>query len=192
MSTDIILIGPIGAGKSTVGGLLSESLGLPQCSMDDLRFRYYEEVGYDRALGKKKRETEGLWSLLEYWKPFEVHAVERLLSEHHNCVIDFGAGHSVFEDEEFFKRVQQALAPYQNVVLLLPTPDPEESVEILNDREDFLPTVKPNINEHYIKHHSNYTLARFVVYTAGRTPQETCDQILRLVNREVLETPRSA
>lgn len=38
MKSDIILIGPIGAGKSTVGALLADRLGLPQCSMDDLRW----------------------------------------------------------------------------------------------------------------------------------------------------------
>jgi ribosomal-protein-serine acetyltransferase len=35
--------------------------------------------------------------------------------------IDFGAGHSVYEDEELFARVQQALAPYPWVILLLPS-----------------------------------------------------------------------
>ena len=35
MNPTIILIGPLGAGKSTVGRLLAEKLGLPQCSLDD-------------------------------------------------------------------------------------------------------------------------------------------------------------
>ena len=43
---DVVLIGPIAAGKSTLGTLLSAALGLPQCSMDDVRFRYYREIGY--------------------------------------------------------------------------------------------------------------------------------------------------
>ncbi|HEY1408430.1 MAG TPA: shikimate kinase [Promineifilum sp.] len=38
--SEIILIGPIGAGKSTIGRLLAERLGLPQVSMDDIRYRY--------------------------------------------------------------------------------------------------------------------------------------------------------
>ena len=181
MNDDIILIGPIGSGKSTIAQLLSERLHLPRISMDDVRWNYYHEIGYDDDLARQKAETEGFWSLYQYWKPFEAHAVERLLSEYNRCVIDFGAGHSVYEDDDHFTRIQRVLAPYTNVVLLLPSPDPEESVQILNDRNESLRDMQPNINEHFINHHSNADLAKLVVYTKGRTPEETCDEIVRLV-----------
>jgi shikimate kinase len=180
MNTDIILIGPIGAGKSTLAKLLSERLGLPRCPMDDVRWDYYKEIGYDENLARQKGE-QSFWKLYEYWKPFEAHAVERLLSEHSNCVVDFGAGHSVYEDDGLFNHIQQILAPYKNIVLLLPSPDQDESVELLNARDEFLRNMTPNINEHFIKHHSNYDLAKFVVYTKGKTPEETCSEILRFV-----------
>ncbi|EDX83128.1 hypothetical protein S7335_306 [Synechococcus sp. PCC 7335] len=96
MPSDIILIGPQTAGKSTVGALLANRLNLPQCSMDEHRWRYYQEIGYDEALAKQKQKTEGARGLIQYWKPFEAYTVERLLLEHTNCVIDFGAGHSVY------------------------------------------------------------------------------------------------
>ncbi|MEG4944360.1 hypothetical protein [Microcoleus sp. F4-D5] len=60
MSSDIVLIGPIGAGKSTVAELLADRVGLPQWSMDELRWDYYQEIGYDEELAKQKRESEGL------------------------------------------------------------------------------------------------------------------------------------
>ena len=59
MPSDIILIGPIGAGKSTVGSLLDTRIGLPQCSMDEYRWNYYKEIGYDEEFAKRKRATEG-------------------------------------------------------------------------------------------------------------------------------------
>jgi hypothetical protein len=37
MKSDIILVGGIGTGKSTLGRLLAEGLGLPQAAADDLR-----------------------------------------------------------------------------------------------------------------------------------------------------------
>ena len=67
--------------------------------------------------------TEGDEGVYCYWKPFEAHAVERLLAEHRDCVFDFGGGHSVFEEAVLFDHVQQALSPFRNVVLLLPSPD---------------------------------------------------------------------
>jgi len=181
MNSEIILIGPIGTGKSTVGKLLSAELGMPQCSVDDVRFNYYKEIGYDEEIAKAKYEAGGFWELYKYWKPFEAHAVERLLSEHKHCVIDFGAGHSVYEDDRLFERVQKILSPYKYVILLMPSPDLDESVNILNEREESLREMKPNINEHFVKHHSNYDLAKHTVYTKGKTPEETCAEILGLL-----------
>ena len=181
MSSDIILIGPQGAGKSTIGALLSEQLGLPQCSMDEHRWDYYKEIGYDDQIAQHKRETDGAWGIIRYWKPFEAHAVERLLSEHQNCVIDFGAGHSVYEDALLFERVKVALASYTNVILLLPSSDLDETLHILNERNKNLPDDIRNTNEHFVRHRSNYELAKFTVYTKGKTPEETRDEILNLV-----------
>ena len=97
---DVVLIGPIAAGKSTIGKLLSAALGLPHCSIDDVRFGYYSEIGYDDPLAKRLYESEGFWDLHRYWKPFEAHAVERVLEDHPNSVIDLGAGHSVYLEIE--------------------------------------------------------------------------------------------
>ncbi|MBD2166903.1 shikimate kinase [Calothrix membranacea FACHB-236] len=181
MKSDIILIGPIGVGKTTIGALLASRLGLSQYSMDDLRWSYYFEIGYDEELAKHKRETEGFWGVYQYWKPFEAYAVERLLSSHNQCVIDFGGGHSVYEDAALFQRVQQALAPYPNVILLLPSPNLDESVQILNQRNHYLPDDILNINEHFVRQASNYELSKFIVYTKGKTPEENCSEILKLI-----------
>ena len=181
MSSDIILIGPIGVGKSTIGSLLATLMDLPQRSMDEYRWNYYKEIGYDEELANQKRATEGFWGIYQYWKPFEAYAVERLLSEHKNCVIDFGAGHSVYEDSSLLQRVQRALGSYSNIVLLLPSSDLNESVQILNERNEYVSDGNLNINEHFVRHPSNYNLAKFTVYTKTKTPEETCNEILRLV-----------
>lgn len=178
MSSTIILIGPIATGKSTVAALLAAKLNLPRFSMDDLRWNYYAEIGYDSEIAKQKREIEGFWGLYRYWKPFEAHAVERLLSSHCHGVIDLGAEHSVYEDDELFHWVQRALAPHPNFVLLLPSADLEESLRILNDRTGYVPDGTPSINEHFLQHPSNYRLAKLTVYGNGRTAEEICDEIV--------------
>lgn len=131
MPRDIILIGPQRAGKSTVAEALARRLGVPRVSMDEVRLGYYEEVGYDATFADDLRRREGFAALYFYWKEFECHAVERLLSDPPDGVIDFGAGHSVYESRTQFGRVAAALTPYPNVVLLLPSRDAAEAVRIL-------------------------------------------------------------
>lgn len=181
MREEIILIGPIGTGKSTLGKLLAEHLHLPQCSMDDLRWAYYKEIGYSEDEAKRIGDAEGFVGVARYWKPFEAHAVERLVAEHHDCVIDFGAGHSVFEDDVLFNRVKQALLPFKKVVLLLPSPDLDESVRILQTRKYAPAPGEFDFNTHFVKHHSNHDLAKIVVYTKGKTPEQTRDDILAAI-----------
>ena len=134
MSATIILIGPLGAGKTTVGHLLAEKLDLPFCSVDEVRWAYYQNVGYDKALAAQiAASDQRIQGVLRYSKPFEAQMVEKVLADHHG-ILDFGASNSVYDDTDLFARVENALAPYLNVILLLPSPDLDESVEILKSR----------------------------------------------------------
>ena len=178
-----VLIGPIAAGKSTLGRLLAERLGWPRVALDDVRFAYYAELGYDPAQADRLRREGGFLALYRYWKPFEVHAVERALAEHRACVFDFGAGHSVYEEPALFARAQRALAPFAYVVLLLPAPDLAESGRVLRERRGGRSVVHGGLDfdEHFLTHPANGTLATHTVYTAGRTPEAICDELVRLV-----------
>jgi hypothetical protein len=182
----IILIGPICAGKSTVAALLAQELGLPRVELDEIRWPYYTEAGFDQAVARELMEDDaGIIAFLTYCKPFEAHAVARVIEDYPDTVIDFGAGHSVYEDAALFTRVEQALAPVPHVFLLLPSPQPDESVAILNTRfatllQRELGHVDPRLlalNEHFVRHPSNARLAKRTFYTEGRTPQETCAEM---------------
>jgi shikimate kinase len=177
----VILIGPIGAGKSTLSMLIAEKLGIPCRHMDQVRARYYKEIGYDDDLAQQILNKDSFLGLYRYWKPFEAHAVERLLSENEEVVIDFGGGHSVYEDAALFARVQKALAPYPYVILILPSPDKEKSVKILNQRTGGVVSEGFDFHEHFVTRHSNYDLAKHIVYTEGKTPEETCAEIVEFI-----------
>lgn len=174
---EIILIGPVGAGKSTIGALLATALGLPQVSLDDIRFDYFRELGYDEAFGRRLREEEGFPALVNYWKPFEAHAVERVVADHRDCVFDFGAGYTVHEDPVLFERVRMALAPFRNVVLLLPDPEVATSQAIMESYDPYVARDR-EINLHFLSHPSNKLLAKQVVYWRGLTPEQTRDKVL--------------
>ena len=187
MNSTIILIGPLGAGKTTVGHLLAEKLDLPFCSVDNVRWAYYQEVGYDKTLASQiAASDQGIQGVLRYSKPFEVQMVEKVLTDHHG-IIDFGASNSVYDDKDLFARVENALAPYPNVILLLPSPDMDESVEILKNRLTRMLTEAGKeftdelfeLNKYFVKHASNHQLAKLVIYTKDKTPENICDELVQ-------------
>lgn len=187
MRKEILLIGPMGVGKSTVSALLSERLDLQQISLDDIHMYYYYKQGYNRAQANKLSKQLGGQAMYSYFKPFDVEAVVHMLQDFKNCIFDFGAGHSVYEEKGHFAKVSNSFQPFENVVLLIPSADHEESLAFLlerakqlgrNPREDQIALVK-----HFIEHDSNWNLAKFVIYTKDKSPEEICTEVLARVNQ---------
>jgi adenylate kinase family enzyme len=181
MKSEIILIGPIGSGKSTVAELLYIRTMLSHRSMDLLRWQYFEEIGYDREIARNKYIEGGIWGLYRYWKPFEAYAVKRILEDFRECIFDFGGSQTVYEDDRLFEQVRELFSPYPHVVLLLPSPDKDESIHILNARNTYDTADQRHINEHFVNHHSNYDLAKYIAYTKDKTPEQTSDEVLQWV-----------
>ena len=168
MRNEIVLIGPMGVGKSSVSKKISEKLNKSHISIDEVRFKYYEEIGYDKiteeCLKKEKGFMKGVYL---YRKPYNLYAIKKILSEFSNCVFDFGSMHSVYEDEKMFQEAKEALTDFANVFLLLPSQNKEESIKILS--EIYTPKAEDNPEmidfiRHTIEHHSNYDLAKHIIY----------------------------
>jgi len=183
----IILIGPPEVGKTTVGALLKEKLKIGQVSLDWLRFGYYKEIGYDKSLANKLRESD-LEALISYWQKFDVYAVARVLSEYRNCVIDFGAIHSVYDDSKLLDIVRNILKPYVNVILLLPTPTKEENIRVLLERKSRRYNLTweevqmwERVIRRFIYNQSNYILAKETVYTYGKSQKEILKDMLKRI-----------
>ena len=160
--------------------------------LDELRWDYWAEIGYDADHARDLRQRHGVRAMAEYWKPFEVHGVERVLADRaRGHVIAFGGGQSVYEDQAQFARVRAALRPFPYVVLLLPCRDPAEALKILTGRlrKDRSPTEAGaaaaeqfrEINRTFIEHPSNARLATHTVLTADRTPEQSSGEIAALV-----------
>jgi hypothetical protein len=179
MNTDVILIGPQRVGKSTQGRLLADKLGVPQVSLDAVCQDYYRE------LASTLRPPDMLGPDGMIASGYKLYGLERLLADARACVVDLGAGHSVYRDEASLARARETLAPYPNAVLLLPCPDLDKAARILEERNrenEWLHSFRARSgydpNDHFLRHRSNYELAKLIVYTEGKSPEETRDEIL--------------
>jgi hypothetical protein len=183
MSLPIVLLGPFRAGKTTIARLLAPQLGLPQVSLDDVRWRYYEEIGYSHALADELRRRGGMLALVLYWQLFDAYALERVLVDFPEAVIDVGAGIGIADSREQFARVQRALAPLQHVVLVLPSPSGDESRAVLQARDTDPPAdLNFDFRTHSLQHHGYYDLAKHTLYTQGKEPQQCCDELARHIS----------
>lgn len=189
MNPTIILIGPLGAGKSTVGRLLAEKLALPYCAVDAVRGEYYRQVGYDETVAAQMAASgQGIRGVLRYSQPFEAQMVEMVLADH-DGVIDLGASNSVYDDEALLARVERALAPYPQVILLRPSPDAAESAAILKERLVRMLTAAGRefsdelfeLNDYFVRHPANGRLAKRVIYTKDKTPEQICAELAQIM-----------
>lgn len=178
MVEPIILIGPLKAGKSTVGKLLAEQLKLPFYSLDALEKRYTIPAGFDEAVAEDIRWQSGAWAWYGYRRQFFADAVIQFLAEHGEGVLELGGGHPILPDAASQARVNEALASYKNIVLLLPHPDKETTLRILNGR------LRPewradDWNRHFLAGDQFQTLATLTIYTQNKTPEQTCAEIIK-------------
>lgn len=182
----LVLIGPAATGKSTVGALVADLLGVPFVDVDAVADAAYAEVGWsvdrlvDRiaAVGRYAAEVE--------WEPARAHAVVRVLADHPASVVALGAGHTSYTRAELAGAVRSVLGEVPVVVLLLPAATPGDALVVLRarslatkgtdwvrDGHDFLAgwLADPEVR----------SLATHVVVTGDEPPGLTAERVARLV-----------
>jgi shikimate kinase len=169
----------MGSGKSTIATHLARLTGIPNIPMDRVRWYYYLKDGFSLEVESKLPSFK---ERMAYWKPFEVKAVKRIIREFSESIIDFGAGHSYFPDVEQFKEVAETLRPVPNVFLLVPSQDKEKSLVICNQRlaeriGKPLSSDEIQANRNFIEHESNYSLAKQIVYSEGKSREQVAQEV---------------
>lgn len=174
----IILIGPMGVGKSTAAAALAKRLGIPHIDFDELRWDYFKRMpDYNPNAGKDMGRDD----FFAYIKPFEVRLVETILAEYECGIFDFGAGFSVYDDPALFNRVKDALEPYPNVIHLRYSDDADECGQVLLARNDLTVEEAASyraMNYAFIKSPCNGLLAKRTVDTKGLDPGQVADAIV--------------
>jgi len=148
--------------------------------MDEVRWDYYKEIGWSHQTQEEISKSQGFAGVYAYWKAFEIHAVERILADHPDAVIDFGAGHSLYDDPAHMARAQAALRPVPNVVLLLPSADEAASMAVLRKGV----SVQLNgvdANRVFLTAPEIGALASSVVVVGGRSAEAVCDEVVAAV-----------
>ena len=157
----VVLIGPMGAGKSTVAGLLGERWGLPVRDSDDdivaAEGRSIAEIFVDSGE--------------EHFRALEAKAVAEALASH-DGVLAVGGG-AVLDPA-----TRALLADHQVVFLRVGLTDAVKRVGLGTSRPLLLGNVRARIKALLDERAPLYeSVATVVVDTDGRTPDEVADEV---------------
>jgi shikimate kinase len=183
--SQVLLIGPVCAGKTSVLPFVATGLGTSGVDLDEVAETYYEEVGFGRSRLQEVGAQLGDLGAFRWWQGGHPHAVRRVLEDHRSAVIALGAGHTVFADPALQAEVRELLRPH-TVVLLLPSPDLEESVRVVRQRAldargmSWIMDGHDVIDE-WIKGPQNAQLADVTVFARDRSPAKIADEVLARV-----------
>ncbi|MFG3440974.1 shikimate kinase [Nonomuraea sp. NPDC047897] len=180
----MVLVGPAGAGKSTLGARLAAATGRDFADVDALGEPYYREVGWSMERLRARIGAVGRVAAEREWEPARAHAVARVVADHAGAVVALGAGHSHYTRPALLRRVREALRPARHVVLVMPCADPERSVEILRRRSlaakgtDWVSGDGHDFLREWVHDPGVRTLVTTVLHTEGETPGESAERLL--------------
>jgi hypothetical protein len=183
MTKHIVVIAPRGVHLETLAKTLAEKLQRPMHSPDDFSNEEWKALGYDykkEVLGFAKG---GAYLVYQDKVPLRIAAVEKLLSNPTPSIIVLPPDYVVYEDRENLSLIKQILRKKARVILLTPTDDISENARIL-DADLSKMTNWSEVNAYWVRHPANEKLAKHRVYTADKTEQETCAEILRLAEKD--------
>ncbi len=181
--TPIVFIGPMAAGKTTLSKAVSRRLGRRYIPLDVLRYYYYLIQGMD-FLAMFDRPVFA--DVVEFWKPYQLPTVRRVIAEFPDGVHDFGAGHAHFTDPDDRAGLREVLGPLPHVFLVLPCADLDRAERICGQRdrerlgEQWDPTRGPYARE-FVRSESFRDVAKHTVITDERSVEHCVDEILALL-----------
>ena len=177
---DIILLGPMGAGKSSLAAYLSARLQLPVCALDNHREAYYQRNGADFETGFRIEHEQGYRALYDYCRPYRLAMTAQVLEDFRGHIFDFGAEDSIGETPDELQRLQELLAGYPNVFFLLPSEDISTCMFAMVGK----PEVNLNrveLNRHFLEQSSNRVLGKHRIVREERTIEDVGEEIVGLL-----------
>lgn len=132
---EIVLIGPMATGKSTISLLISNKLNISCFPIDDIKWYFVYKNGYNTSTSKQILISEGFQGKMNYfYNYFGIKEIEQIFTDFHGGVFDFGATHIYHNEYVIFCKIRNILSQFQNIFLILPTNDLSVNIKILNQR----------------------------------------------------------
>ena len=175
MHSNVVIMGPIGVGKSTIGQILAERTGKAFIDLDEQRSRFYAETDYSNEKAERLYLLKGIRGWYRYQKPYELYSVRRILEEAKDSIIAFGGGQSDYEDEAQKNEFYGLMAPVAHSFLLLPFPDANASLKLLSGR---IGKDEKKLNRRFICSETSRSVAKHIIYTGEKTPGQIADEMM--------------
>ncbi len=178
-NNNILVMGPIGVGKTSVCKELARRTGKKLVEMKEEKRRIYEQIGFSLEKCEEKYEKYGIMGWYQYQKPFELYSVKKLLEENDDAIIDFGGGQSVYDNEEQVKEFLSIVKSQKYSFLLMPYEDVDLSLKLLSERNE---DDDIDLNRIFINSLTSRQAAKHIIYTGEKTICEIVDEILININ----------
>lgn len=174
----IVLMGPIGVGKSTQAELLSQKLERPRCCYDDVKGRYLKQAGFDPKNALSSNGDQSEYGMFCYKNKYRCEILSKIIHDHPGHIIDLGGGTHCFNDPQEIELAKQVLDPIAEIFYLLPSNDLATNI-------NSLPGFKQGyaINTYIMMHPTNAMFAKKIVYTRGKTPEEIMQEIVDQIGK---------
>lgn len=185
---NIMLIGPLGTGKSTISKHLSQNTGLKNFPIDKLKWFYRFKNGYDLIESSNRLLYGGFEALIEYASNFfgPKELSEILCS--FNGIIDLGATDTHSTDANRLQEIEMLFENHNNIFLILPYECNEHSHQILSERlrkrykyDELKKTVIDSYikkNKEFLESPTNRSLAKHIIYTNDRSYDAIVEEII--------------
>lgn len=179
----IVLIGPMGAGKTTLSRALSAAVGVPYAPLDWVGFHTMVRDGLD----VRAYEADETWADKHRRRlPHLIAVAEDVIRSFPRFLLDFGAGHAHFETAEEQARLRAVLGPLPNVFLVMPCADLDEAEAncVARDKARWAQAghewdaTRAPFHRAFVRSESFRQVAKHTVFTEGRSVEDCVAEML--------------
>lgn len=183
----LVLIGPAGAGKTTLGEQVARRLGRTFVDLDAVAEPFYADVGWSLERLVREIDKVGRYDAEVAWEHARLHATRRAVDKSEDAVLALGAGHTTYTCPRRQQELAEVLGKARHVVFLEPFPARDDSLRELRRRSVQTKQTNWISNGHdiladWLDDPVPRTLTDHVLYTGARPVHALLDDLEDIVS----------